>query len=93
MSPRWTTVGNASLYFYPDEPHLRPHVDVIGPDWNVTIALDTFEVLVRSGKVPPKALKQVLEVLRTHQRQAIAAYRATLKHQFPGILHTEEDEP
>lgn len=77
MSPRWATVGNANLYFYADEPHRRPHVDVIGPGYNVTIALDNLQVLTQAGKVPTKTLKQVLHLLRTHQKQAIAAYRAT----------------
>jgi hypothetical protein len=93
VSPRWTTVGNASLYFYPDEPHRRPHVDVVGPDWNVTIALDDLEVLVSAGKVPPRTIKRVLEVLQAHQQQAIEAYHATMEHRFPGTLDTEEDGP
>ena len=92
VSPRWATVGTAALYFYPSEPHQRPHVDVLGRDWNVKIALDTFEILVSSGKVPPKLLKGVIELLRDHQDEAIAAYHATMAHRFPGTLRHEEDE-
>lgn len=92
MSPRWTSVGNTNLYLYPDEPHHRPHVDVVGPDWNVKIALDDLEVPGRSGKVPPRALKRVLGVLRVHQDRAIEAYHATMEHRFPGTLDAEEDE-
>lgn len=65
------------LGFYASEPHQRPHVDVVGPDWNAKIALDTFEVLVRSGKVPPKVIRRTVELLREHQDEAIEAFHAT----------------
>jgi hypothetical protein len=86
-------VGNAGLYFYPDEPHRRPHVDVTGPDWNVTIALDTLEVLARSGRVPPRSPKDVIGLLRANQMLAIDAFHATLEHRFPGNLGEEEGRP
>ena len=92
MSPRWATVGNAALYFYPSEPHRRPHVDVVGPDWNVKLSLDTLEILVESGKVPPKLLKRVIELLQEHQDEAIEAFHATMAHRFPGTLDEHEEE-
>lgn len=92
MSPRWAMVGSAALYFYPSEPHRRPHVDVVGPDWNVTVALDTLEVLVSSGKVPRKLLRQVIDLLAEHQEEAIAAFHATMEHRFPGSLGSQEDQ-
>ncbi|MBW3578532.1 MAG: DUF4160 domain-containing protein [Actinobacteria bacterium] len=92
MSPRWATVGGAGLYFYASEPHQRPHVDVVGPDWNAKIALDTFEVLVSSGKVPPKVIRRTVELLREHQDEAIAAFHATGEHRFPGTLESGEND-
>lgn len=92
MSPRWATVGTAVLYFYASEPHRRPHVDVLGPGWNVTIALDDFEVLHASGKVPPRVLRQVVALLEKHQDEAINAFHATMGHRFPGTLSDQEDE-
>ena len=38
--------------------HQRPHVDVVGPDWDVTIALDDLTVLVRSGRPPASVLRR-----------------------------------
>ena len=92
MSPRWATVSGAGLYFYASEPHQRPHVDVVGPDWNAKIALDTLEVLVSSGKVPPKVIRRAVELLREHQDEAIAAFHATREHRFPGTLGSGDND-
>lgn len=86
MSPRWTTVGVAKLYFYASEPHQRPHVDVIGPDWDFKVALDTLETLDLSGRPPPRVVRDVRDVLQRHQHLAIEAFRLTLDHRFPGTL-------
>lgn len=92
MSPRWAEVGNAFLYFYADEPHHRPHVDVVGPDWDVKIALDTFEELDRSGRPPRATLRRVRDLLRGHQPLAIEAFHATRAHRFPGTLERQLED-
>lgn len=74
------------------EPHRRPHVDVVGPDWNAKIALDTFEVLVSSGKVPPKVIRRTVELLREHEDEAIAAFYATTEHRFLGTLGSGDND-
>jgi len=66
-------------------------VDVVGADFDVKIALDTFEVLDRSGKVPPKVLRRVTALLREHQHAAIAAFHATAAHRFPGTLAEQQE--
>lgn len=86
MSPRWAAVGSAVLYFYADEPHQRPHVDVVGPDWDVKIALDDLAILDRSGKVPAATLRDVVKLLREHRHLAVEAFQATRAHRFPGTL-------
>lgn len=91
MSPRWTIVRNASLYFYASEPHQRPHVDVVGPDWDVKIALDSFEALNSSGKVPKATIREVLALLRAEQRYALDAFEATRQHRFPGTLEQQKE--
>lgn len=94
MSPRWAEVGHAALYFYSDEPHQRPHVDVVGPDWDVKIALDTLEELDRSGRPPRATLRRVRALLERHQQLAIQAFHATREHRFPGSLarQLEDDD-
>jgi hypothetical protein len=89
LSPRWTTIGNAALYFYASEPHQRPHVDVIGPDWEVTIALDDLTVLAQSGRPPARVMRGVRAVLTVHQQLAIEAFHATRQHRFPGTLEQQ----
>lgn len=86
MSPRWAEVGGAKLYFYTEEPHQRPHIDVVGPDWDVTIALDTLEELHRSGSPPRGDLRRVRALLRAHQDLAVYAFHETRQHRFPGTL-------
>lgn len=85
-------VRTASLYFYFDEPHQRPHVDVVGPGWDVKIDLVTFMELDRSGSPPRAALRDVERLLRQHQEAAIAAFHATREHRFPGTLKETSGE-
>lgn len=89
LSPRWATVGHAALYFYASEPHQRPHVDVLGPDWDVTIALDDLTVLAQSGRPPASVLRRVRSLLTMHQELAIEAFHATRDHRFPGTLDAQ----
>ncbi len=91
MSPRWTSIDNAALYFYANEPHQRPHVNLVGPDWDVTIALDDLSVLRDSGKVPRRTLRRAIALLRTHRAEAVAAFEATVQHRFPGILGGDQE--
>ena len=93
MSPRWATIGSAGLYFYAEEPHRRPHVDVVGPDWDVKIDLATLTELNSSGRPPPALIRRVLGLLREHQDLAVAAFEATRNHRLPGTLEQQlEDE-
>lgn len=80
VSPRWAQVGNAALYFYASEPHRRPHVDVRGPGWKAVLDLRTGDVLASSGVLPPKVLRRVRRLLRTHQELALEAFEQTLGH-------------
>ena len=57
MSPRWATVAGYRLYFYVQERHRRPHVDVRGPDGNASLDIRTGEVL--AGNLPPRVLRGV----------------------------------
>ncbi len=91
MSPRWAQVGNAGLYFYAGEPHQRPHVDVVGPDYDVKIALDNLERLDQSGKVPRTTLRKVDQLLTAHRQLALDAFEATRRHQFPGTLARQKE--
>lgn len=91
MSPRWTSIDNAALYFYASEPHQRPHVSLVGPDWDVTIALDDLTVLRASGKVPRKTLRRAVALLRSHRAEAVSAFEATAKHRFPGTLRGDQE--
>lgn len=86
MSPRWHEVQGASLYFYFSEPHERPHVAVRGAGWACTVALDTFEVLARSGSPPGRTLRAVVAVLEEHADLAVTAFYETAAHRFPGTL-------
>lgn len=84
MSPRWATVAGYGLYFYAEERHQRPHVDVRRGGEHATLDVETGEVL--AGALPPRVLKAVRALLATHREQAVAAFEATRKHRFPGTL-------
>lgn len=77
MSPRWHEVQGASLYFSFSQPHERPHVAVRGAGWSCTVALDTFEVLARSGSPPSRTLRAVLDVLEENAGLAVTAFHET----------------
>lgn len=72
--------------------HQRPHVDVLGPDWDVKIALDDFTELDRSGRPPRNLMRQVLRLLEAHQELALDAFHATRAHRFPGTLEAQLEE-
>jgi hypothetical protein len=87
MSPRWASVGPCHLYFYAHERHRRPHVDVRGPGFDATLDVETGELL--AGRMPPQLLAEVRRLLRRHRREALAAFEATLAHEFPGTLEEQ----
>ena len=95
MSPRWATVAGYGLYFYAEERHQRPHVDVRRGSEHATLDVLTGEVL--AGELPPRVLKAVRALLASHRAEALEAFHATRSHRFPGSLagHGEErdDEP
>lgn len=91
MSPRWAEVAGYSLYLYFDEPHRRPHVAVRqGRTRVATVDLVTGELL--AGALPPKALRAIQQLLADHRDAAIAAFEATVRHEFPGRLDTGTEE-
>lgn len=92
MSPRWAAVGVARLYFYAQETHRRPHVDVRGPGWRFAVALDDLEVLAVSGRVPRRVQREVVQFLRVHQAEAVAAFEARLRHEPLRTLDEQEGD-
>lgn len=92
MSPRWASVGNAGLYLYPEEPHRRPHIDVRGPGWNVTLDIRTGEELARSGQVDRATLDDAKDLLAEHRELAEAAFSALLDHRWVGSLDDQLED-
>ena len=90
-SPRWASVGSCDLYFYGGERHRRPHVDVRGPGYNATLDLRTGEVL--AGSLPPRELREVRDLLEAYRDQALEAFHRTLRHDFPGTLEEQLEDP
>lgn len=91
MSPRWAEVGAYALYFYFSEPHERPHVAVRhGKQRLANVDLMTGELL--AGHLEPKVLRAVQQFLAAHRAEAIAAFKQTLGHQFPGRIDTTTGE-
>ena len=77
MSPRWATVAGYTLYFYAQERHRRPHVDVRGPDGNASVDISTGEVL--AGNLPPRVLRAVQGLLQRHRAEALEAFQAAFE--------------
>jgi hypothetical protein len=90
VSPRWTTVAGYGLYFYADERHRRPHVDVRKGTQRATVDVLTGEVL--AGELPPRVLRAVRQLLDQHRDEALRAFHATLEHRFPGTLDQAAEE-
>jgi hypothetical protein len=82
MSPRWATVVGYGLYFYPNERHRRPHVDVMHGMEGAVVDLMTGEIL--AGELPPKVSRAVREFLEEYRDEALHAFYLTLDHRFPG---------
>jgi len=77
MSPRWATVAGCTLYFYAQERHRRPHVDVRGPDVNASVDVETGEVL--AGQLSPRVLRAVRALLEAHRSEALDAFQAAFE--------------
>lgn len=88
MSPRWATVAGHHLYFYAQERHRRPHVDVRGPDGNASIDISTGEVL--AGELPPRVIRAVRQLIEAHRVEAQAAFQAALERRPFDTLGSEE---
>ncbi|WP_370324561.1 DUF4160 domain-containing protein [Euzebya sp.] len=97
MSPRWHAIEGASLDFYFNETHQRPHVAVRGAGWSCTVALDSMEVLASSGRPPARVMAAVIDLLGEHRDLAVRAFFETAAHRFPGTLEemkeAEDDGP
>lgn len=91
MSPRWATVAGYGLYFYAEERHQRPHVDVRRGSEHATLDVQTGELL--AGELPPRVLKAVRALLAAHRDEAVEAFHATRAHRFPGTLDTAMEDP
>lgn len=90
MSPRWATVSGYGLYFYAEERHQRPHVDVRRGAEHATLDVITGEVL--AGELPPRVLKAVRTLLSAHREEAVEAFHATREHRFPGTLEAPTED-
>lgn len=89
MSPRWATVAGYGLYFYAEERHQRPHVDVRRGTAHATLDVQTGQVLAGSLTV----LKAVRALLAAHRKEAVRAFEATRRHQFPGTRDASMEDP
>lgn len=84
MSPRWTVINGYGLYFYANERHQRPHVDVRKGTEHATVDVTTGEVL--AGDLPSGALRAVQRLLAKYREEAVTAFNETMEHRFPGPL-------
>ncbi len=89
MSPRWATVAGYGLYFYPNELHRRPHVDVVSGMSGAVLDVRTGEVL--AVNLPPRVLRAVRALLSQYREEALRAFNETLEHRFPGALLPEKE--
>ena len=53
----------------------RPHAHIIGPNLELSIAIDDFEVLAVTGKISAGLLKEFITILRTHQDEFMDAWK------------------
>jgi hypothetical protein len=57
------------------EPHARPHFHIRARGWKVSVALDNFEELARSGRPHQADLDEALETARTMIDELYAEWR------------------
>jgi hypothetical protein len=89
MSPRWATVADHGLYFYPNERHRRPHVHVMHGMQGAVLDVTTGMVL--SGNLPPRVIRAVRALLEEYREEAIFAFNETIEHRFPGALEAKKE--